>query len=172
MLNLRLTVPAVAVLAAALAAATATAGPSAVGAASVSCGTSATIGYIGPTTGPVASIGAELREWPLFYVSQWNATHKLQIKVVEGDDQFDPSQASTIAQQFASNSDILAVIGPGSSTEVFAAAPLFKRAGLAYLGADGDQLDADEREAGPLLPHRAARLRAGADDGRLHDEGR
>ena len=133
MLNLSRTVPAFAVLAAALAAGTATAGPSAVGAASVSCGTSATIGYVGPTTGPVASIGAELRQWPLFYVSKWNASHKLQIKVVEGDDQFDPSNASTIAQQFASNSDILAVIGPGSSTEVFAAAPLFKRAGLAYL---------------------------------------
>jgi branched-chain amino acid transport system substrate-binding protein len=88
---------------------------------------------MGPTTGPVASIGAELRQWPLYYISQWNATHKLQIKVVEGDDQFDPAQASTIAQQFASNADLLTVIGPGSSTEVFAAAPLFKRAGLAYL---------------------------------------
>ena len=64
MLNLSRTVPAFAVLAAALAAGTATAGPSAVGAASVSCGTSATIGYVGPTTGPVASIGEELRQWP------------------------------------------------------------------------------------------------------------
>jgi branched-chain amino acid transport system substrate-binding protein len=88
---------------------------------------------MGPTTGPVASIGAELRVWPLFYVAQWNAKHKLKIKVVEGDDQFDPAQASTIAQQFASNSKILAVIGPGSSPEVLAAAPLFKKGGLAYM---------------------------------------
>jgi len=90
---------------------------------------------MGPTTGPVASIGEELRDWPLFYVSQWNATHKLQIKVVEGDDQFDPSQASTIAQQFGSNAEILGVLGPGSSTEVSAAAPLFKRTGMPYIAA-------------------------------------
>src|ERR1700759_1139937 len=112
-------------------AATANAGQTtaAAAAAGTSCSTSATIGYMGPTTGAVASIGEELRDWPLFYISQWNATHKLQIKVVEGDDQFDPSQASTIAQQFGSNADMLGVLGPGSSTEVEAAAPLFKRSG-------------------------------------------
>jgi ABC-type branched-subunit amino acid transport system substrate-binding protein len=102
---------------------------------SVSCSTSATIGYMGPTTGPVASIGEELRDWPLFYISQWNATHKFQIHVVEGDDQFDPSQASTIAQQFGSNPDMLGVLGPGSSPEVEAAAPLFKKAGMSYIAA-------------------------------------
>jgi branched-chain amino acid transport system substrate-binding protein len=90
---------------------------------------------MGPTTGPVASIGAELRDWTLFYISQWNATHKLHINVVEGDDQFDPSQASTIAQQFTSNANMLGVLGPGSSPEVEAAAPLFKRGGMAYIAA-------------------------------------
>jgi branched-chain amino acid transport system substrate-binding protein len=133
MLYLRRTVVAVMVVASALGASSATGSRSVHTASQVSCGTAATIGYMGPTTGPVASIGAELRLWPLYYISLWNATHKLQIKVVEGDDQFDPAQASTIAQQFASNDDLLTVIGPGSSTEVFAAAPLFKRAGLAYL---------------------------------------
>jgi branched-chain amino acid transport system substrate-binding protein len=118
-------------------AATASAGRAvpATAAAGVPCSTSATLGYMGPTTGPVASIGEELRDWPLFYVSQWNATHKLQIKIVEGDDQFDPSQASTIAQQFGSNSSMLGVLGPGSSPEVQAAAPLFKRAGISYIAA-------------------------------------
>ncbi len=119
----------------AVGASTASAGRAVAARAAVSCGSSATIGYMGPTTGPVASIGEELRDWPLFYVSQWNATHKLQIKVVEGDDQFDPSQASTIAQQFASNADMLGVLGPGSSTEVEAAAPLFKRGGMPYIAA-------------------------------------
>lgn len=103
--------------------------------AGVSCGKTATLGYMGPTTGAVASIGAELRAWPLFYVSRWNATHKLKIKIVEGDDQFDPAQASTIAQQFASNKKILGVLGPGSSPEVVAASPLFKRGGMAYIAA-------------------------------------
>jgi len=128
-------VVAVAGVAAATVAQSVSAASSSASAAGVSCGTSATIGYMGPTTGPVASIGAELRDWSLFYVSQWNATHKLQIDVVEGDDQFDPSQASTIAQQFSSNANILGVLGPGSSPEVEAAAPLFKRAGMPYIAA-------------------------------------
>jgi branched-chain amino acid transport system substrate-binding protein len=120
---------------AAVLAATATPSPAGRTAAKAACGKTATIGYMGPTTGAVASIGAELRVWPLFYISQWNAKHKLKIKVVEGDDQFDPSQASTIAQQFASNGKILGVLGPGSSPEVVAAAPLFKRGGMPYIAA-------------------------------------
>jgi branched-chain amino acid transport system substrate-binding protein len=137
MRSLRGAVLVTAVLCVAVSAATASGARAvaATAAAGVSCTTSATIGYMGPTTGPVASIGEELRDWPLFYVSQWNATHKLQIKVVEGDDQFDPSQASTIAQQFSSNADVLGVLGPGSSTEVEAAAPLFKRGGVPYIAA-------------------------------------
>lgn len=131
----KIVVGVVGAIAAALAA-TATSAPAAPAATgAVACGTSATLGYMGPTTGAVASIGAELRIWPLFYISQWNATHKLKIKVIEGDDQFDPSQASTIAQQFASNPKILGVLGPGSSPEVVAAAPLFKKAGMPYIAA-------------------------------------
>jgi len=90
---------------------------------------------MGPTTGAVAAIGSELRTWSLFAISQWNASHTPKINVVEGDDQFDPAQASTIAQQFTSNSKILGVLGPGSSPEVVAAAPLFGRAGMAYIAA-------------------------------------
>ena len=137
MVRLRRFVLGAMVVCAAFGATTASAGSavSAKAAAGVPCSTSATLGYMGPTTGPVASIGEELRDWPLFYVSQWNATHKLQIKIVEGDDQFDPSQASTIAQQFGANASMLGVLGPGSSPEVEAAAPLFKRAGMPYIAA-------------------------------------
>jgi branched-chain amino acid transport system substrate-binding protein len=104
-------------------------------AAGVSCGTTATIGFMGPTTGPVASIGDELRKWALLAVKQWNANkaNKPKIKVVEGDSQFDPAQASTVAQQFASNRSMLAVSGPAASQEVLAVSPIFKKAGFAYV---------------------------------------
>jgi branched-chain amino acid transport system substrate-binding protein len=106
--------------------------PSATGAAA-SCGDEATIGYFGPTTGPAASIGEEIRRFSLLYAQQWNeAGKKPTIKIVEGDTQLDPAQTSTIAQQFVSNSNVIGVIGPGSSPEVLAAAPIFKRAGMAY----------------------------------------
>lgn len=110
--------------------------PSAVAAGSVSCGTSATIGYFGPTTGPVASIGAELRDFSILYAQEWNSKGKKPtMNVVEGDTKFDPAVVSTVAQKFASNSDMLGVIGPGASQEVLAAGPIFKKAGMAFVAA-------------------------------------
>lgn len=105
--------------------------------AAVSCGKTATIGYMGPTTGPAAAIGEELRNWALLAVSQWNAAarNEPKIKVVEGDTQFDPSQASTIAQQFSSNGQMLAVSGPAASQSVLAVGPIFKKAGFGYVSA-------------------------------------
>ena len=41
--------------------------------------------------------------------------------------------ASTVAQSFASNSSIVGVIGPAGSQEVTAAAPILKKAGLAFV---------------------------------------
>src|SRR5205823_6191319 len=67
-----------------------------------------------------------------FYVAQWNKTHKLKIKLTQGDTQLDPSKASTVAQQFASSSSMVGVIGPAGSDEVQAAAPILKKAGLAF----------------------------------------
>ena len=107
--------------------------PSAVS-AGVNCSSSATIAYTGPTTGPVASIGAELRGFSLLYAQQWNAAGKKpQFKIEEGDDKFDSAVASTIAQRFSSDSNVLAVIGPGSSQEVLAAGPIFKKAGMPFV---------------------------------------
>lgn len=138
MKNLRLVAVATLVAAAAAAlASTAGAAPTtaAGGTAGIACGTTATIGYMGPTTGPVASIGDELRKWALLAVAQWNADkkNKPKIKVVEGDSQFDPAQASTVAQQFSSNKAMLVVSGPAASQEVLAVSPIFKKAGFGYV---------------------------------------
>ena len=140
-----ISIAAVAAVAAALAAATIAASASG-GAkstfAAVNCKDTATIGYFGPTTGPGASIGEEIRRFSLLYGQQWNAAGKKPtIKFVEGDTQFDPAQSSTIAQQFSSNSNIVGVIGPGSTPEVLAAAPVFKRAGMAYSVASATRSD-------------------------------
>ena len=102
----------------------------------VSCKTQATIGYFGPNTGPAASIGEELRNWTVFYARQWNRRGKLpKINIVEGDTQFDPKEVATIAQQFVTNRNLLAVLGPGASQEVLAARPILKRAGMPYIAA-------------------------------------
>ena len=51
---------------------------------------------------------------------------------MQGDTQLQASLASTVAQSFASNSSIMGVIGPAGSDEVQAAAPILKKAGLAF----------------------------------------
>jgi branched-chain amino acid transport system substrate-binding protein len=85
-----------------------------------------------PITGAAASIGADQYHWAQYFANTWNAKHKLKLKIVQGDTQLDPSKASTVAQQFASNGSIMGIIGPAGSDEVEAVAPILKKAGLAF----------------------------------------
>jgi branched-chain amino acid transport system substrate-binding protein len=103
-------------------------------AAAVSCKSPISIGMMAPITGPVSSIGDDQLHWAEFAISQWNANkaNKVKLKLVQGDTQLQASLASTVAQQFASNSSILGVIGPAGSDEVQAAGPILKKAGLAF----------------------------------------
>jgi branched-chain amino acid transport system substrate-binding protein len=101
--------------------------------AGVSCKKGVSIGMLAPITGPAASIGSDQLHWAQFYFSQWNKVKgHVKIKLVQGDTQLDPSKASTVAQSFASNGAIVGVIGPAGSDEVQAAAPILKKAGLAF----------------------------------------
>jgi len=114
--------------------ASAVARPAKVAAASaLSCKKAVSIGMLAPITGPAASIGSDQLHWAEFYVTQWNKNKKhVKIKLVQGDTQLDPSKASTVAQSFASNGSIVGVIGPAGSDEVQAAAPILRKAGLAF----------------------------------------
>jgi branched-chain amino acid transport system substrate-binding protein len=98
-----------------------------------SCSNPVQIGMLGPFTGPAASIGSDQLHWAQFFVNTWNKTHKLQISIVQGDTQLDPAKASVVAQSMASNSSIVGIIGPAGSQEVTATAPIFKKAGLAFM---------------------------------------
>lgn len=110
----------------------ASARPAAKATATASCSAGVSIGMQAPITGPAGSIGADQLHWAQFYFTQWNKTHKQQIKLVQEDTQLDPSKASTTAQALASNGAIMGVIGPAGSDEVPAVAPIFKKAGLAF----------------------------------------
>jgi branched-chain amino acid transport system substrate-binding protein len=62
-----------------------------------------------------------------------NTANKTSIKLVQGDTQLNPAQATTVTQQFTSNSAIVGVVGPAGSQEVEAVGPLMARAGLAFM---------------------------------------
>jgi branched-chain amino acid transport system substrate-binding protein len=112
--------------------ASAAAGPAKTAATAAASCSSVQIGMSAPITGPAGSIGSDQLHWAQFFFTQWNKTHKLKIKLTQFDDQIDPAKAATGAQSFASNSKIVGVIGPAGSDQVIAAAPIYKKAGLAF----------------------------------------
>jgi branched-chain amino acid transport system substrate-binding protein len=93
----------------------------------------ASIGFEGPITGPVAVLGQEQLHFAQLALAMDNAANKTKISLVQGDTQLNPAQATTVTQQFTSNSKIVAVVGPAGSQEVEAVGPLFGRAGIAFI---------------------------------------
>jgi branched-chain amino acid transport system substrate-binding protein len=91
------------------------------------------IGVMAPITGDAAELGQEQRDWARFGLDRFNRENGTKLKMVEGDTQLDPGQASTVAQQFVSNDAIVGVVGPAGSQEVDAAGPVFDRANLGFV---------------------------------------
>src|SRR6476620_1554666 len=90
--------------------------------ASVTCGKTRTIGMAAPYTGPAADIGNQQVRWAKYFVKRWNAqkaNKNRKIKVVNGDTQLgvDTAFAVKVGQSFASNSQVLGVVGPAGSQE-------------------------------------------------------
>lgn len=92
------------------------------------------IGVMAPITGDAASIGEEQLNFTKFAVTRFNEENGTSFELVEGDTQLDPAQASTVAQRFVSNDDILGVVGPAGSQEVEAVGPIFTRADMGFVG--------------------------------------
>ena len=93
----------------------------------------ASIGFEGPITGPVAPLGTEQLHFAQLAVLKDNLANKTKIKLVQGDTQLQPAQATTVTQQFISNSSILAVVGPAGSQEVIAIGSPMARAKMAFI---------------------------------------
>src|SRR6266513_6123887 len=93
----------------------------------------ASIGFEGPITGPVAPLGTEQLHFAQLALAMDNAANKTKITLVQGDTQLQPAQATTVTQQFISNSSIVAVAGPAGSQEVIAIGGPMARAGMAFI---------------------------------------
>src|ERR1700755_846251 len=93
----------------------------------------ASVGFEGPITGQVAPLGTEQLHFAQLAVATDNLANKTKIKLVQGDTQLQPAQATTVTQQFISNSSILAVVGPAGSQEVIAIGSPMARAGMGFI---------------------------------------
>jgi branched-chain amino acid transport system substrate-binding protein len=107
-------------------------------AATIACGTTRTIGVAAPITGPVASLGGQQLDWAKYYVKSWNAlkaNKNRKIKIIQGDTQLavDTAFAVKVAQSFASNSKVLAVVGPAGSQEVVASTAAYMGGRLGWI---------------------------------------
>jgi branched-chain amino acid transport system substrate-binding protein len=102
------------------------------GSTSSKCTTS--IGFEGPITGMVAQLGGEQLHFAQLAVNMANQANGTNITLVQGDTQLMPAQATTVTQQFVSNSKIVGIVGPAGSQEVSAVGPLLTRAKLVSVG--------------------------------------
>ena len=93
----------------------------------------ASVGFEGPITGPVAPLGTEQLHFAQLAVLTDNLANKTKITLVQGDTQLQPAQATTVTQQFISNSGIVAVVGPAGSQEVEAVGGPMDRAGMGFI---------------------------------------
>src|SRR5215467_3267258 len=93
----------------------------------------ASVGMEGPLTGPVAVLGQEQLHFAQLAALKDNLVNHTKITIVQGDTQLNPAQATTVTQQFTSNTKNVAVVGPAGSQEVEAIGPLMARAGLAFI---------------------------------------
>ena len=111
-----------------------TAGPAGADQALLTCGRTRSIGFAAPITGPAASLGQQMLRWGQFYVTRYNRTHRKKLRLIQGDTQLpDTAQAIQVAERFASNSQILAVVGPAGSQEVQVSTAPLRAGGLANI---------------------------------------
>jgi branched-chain amino acid transport system substrate-binding protein len=130
----------------------AAAGPTGADRALIRCGRTRTIGVAAPITGAAASIGTQQLRWAKFFVTRYNATHRrTKFRIVQGDTQLpDTAQAIRVAENFASNSRMLAMVGPAGSQEVRVSTATLKRSGMGFVSgsATGTSLTVDGTRRG------------------------
>ena len=105
----------------------------------------------------MAVLGQEQLAFAKLAIQDDNKANGTNITLVQGDTQLMPAQATTVSQQFISNSKIVAVVGPAGSQEVLAVGPLMARGRSAVHLGLGDEHDADRRAQPDVLPRGLAR---------------
>ncbi len=127
----------VAVVAAALASTAGAGSTAAAKTQAVSCKNTLTIGFAAPFTGGAAFLGNEQLSWAKYAVKTLAPKYGLKIKLITGDIPVEngPAGALTVAQKFASNKNVVVVIGPSTSGSVAASSETYFKAGLAHITA-------------------------------------
>jgi len=91
-----------------------------------------TIGYQGPLTGEEPQVGIDELNGVKYAVKLFNAKNKgkIQVNIVEIDDQGSGTEAAKVAPGAASNAKILGIVGPAYSGATIASLPYYKQKNL------------------------------------------
>ena len=92
----------------------------------------ATIAYQGPLTGEEAQVGIDELNGVKYAVALFNAKNKgkIQVNIVEVDDQGSGTEAAKVAPGTASNKKIIGLVGPAYSGASIASLPFYKQTNL------------------------------------------
>jgi branched-chain amino acid transport system substrate-binding protein len=102
------------------------------------------IGVAAPMTGNLAQIGKQFAEGAQLAADEVNAKGGIKgrrVVIRVEDDKGDPKEAATVAQKFAADDRILAVLGHYSSSACFAAIPIYTKARLATITPSASHTD-------------------------------
>lgn len=91
------------------------------------------IGLAIPLTGGAAAYGEMVKggvDIMLEQINKAGGVNGRQVEIVLGDDLCDPKEAAIVAQKFASNQEIVAVVGHLCSSSTLAGKPIYQKAGL------------------------------------------
>ncbi len=90
-----------------------------------------TLGLSAPTTGNQAQYGIDIRAGAELAIAKLNSSNfisDVNFTLKVEDSKGDPKEAANVAQKFASDGSVFAVVGDFSSTACLAAAPIYQRA--------------------------------------------
>jgi branched-chain amino acid transport system substrate-binding protein len=94
-----------------------------------------TLGYLLPLTGEFSQYGIRFRNSAEMALDSFNRANRLPapVRIIYEDTRSDAREATSVAQKFADNADIVAVLGDFSSSASMAAAQVFSRAQMPQL---------------------------------------
>jgi branched-chain amino acid transport system substrate-binding protein len=102
---------------------------------------SAKLGGMFPLTGPAPGIGEEQRNWAVLGLDQTNKLQHTKYKFVIRDTMLSAAEASTVAQELSSDSNIVAVVGPAGSQEVRNSGPIYSRVKMPFVSSSATRID-------------------------------
>ena len=118
-------------------------------------GTTYTIAFVGPLTGPNASLGIFPRDGARIAIEEANAEGgDVKFELKSFDTQGDPAQAPTVKDKYINDDSVIGIVGPVFSGETKAVLPAYETADLVMVSPSATGVDIPDTVKGSTSFHR------------------